>query len=122
MLLERVGLDGVASEQAMTLSHGDQRTLEVTLALAIKPRLLLLDEPTAGMSPWETERMVDLVFELAHTRGLSVLFCEHDMNVVFNISDQVTVLHQGRIIADDTPAVVRDDKSVISVYLGEKYL
>lgn len=120
-LIETVGLTHVVDDPAHTLSHGDQRTLEVVLALATKPRLLMLDEPTAGMSPWETERMVGLVQELARSRGLTVLFCEHDMDVVFNISDRVTVLHQGRVIADDKPEVVRQDNNVIRVYLGEKY-
>lgn len=120
-LIETVGLTHVVDAQANTLSHGDQRTLEVVLALATKPRLLMLDEPTAGMSPWETERMVELVRGLARSRGLTVLFCEHDMDVVFNISDRVTVLHQGRVIADDKPEVVRHDSNVIRVYLGEKH-
>jgi len=118
-LLEAVSLTHTSGAQAMTLSHGDQRTLEVALALATQPRLLLLDEPTAGMSPWETERMVELVRGLARSRGLTVLFCEHDMDVVFNISDRVTVLHQGRVIADGAPPMVRSDRNVISVYLGE---
>lgn len=120
-LIETVGLTHVRDAQANTLSHGDQRTLEVLLALATQPRLLMLDEPTAGMSPWETERMVELVQSLARSRGLTVLFCEHDMDVVFNISDRVTVLHQGKVIADETPDVVRRDTNVIKVYLGEKY-
>lgn len=119
-LIETVGLAEQCDAIAATLSHGDQRTLEVTLALATRPRLLLLDEPTAGMSPWETERMVGLVQDLARSRGLTVLFCEHDMRTVFSISDRVTVLHRGQIIADGTPDVVRQDEQVTDVYLGRR--
>ncbi len=121
-LIEAVGLTHVRDAPAMSLSHGDQRTLEVTLALAIQPHLLLLDEPTAGMSPWETEHMVELVCKLARSHGLTVLFCEHDMDVVFNISDRVIVLHQGRVIVDDEPGAVRGNEMVVRVYLGEKYV
>lgn len=117
-LLERVGLDDVADVEARTLSHGDQRILEMTLALATHPRLLLLDEPTAGMSPFETDRMVELVTTLAQEQGLTVLLSEHDMDVVFGISDQVTVLHQGRVIIDGSPEQVQEDERVIEVYLG----
>lgn len=117
-LLERVGLDEVADVEARTLSHGDQRILEMTLALATHPRLLLLDEPTAGMSPFETDRMVELVTRLAQEQGLTVLLSEHDMDVVFGISDQVTVLHQGSVIIHGSPEQVQEDERVIEVYLG----
>jgi branched-chain amino acid transport system ATP-binding protein len=119
-LLEQVGLLEVADAEARTLSHGDQRILEMALALATRPRLLLLDEPTAGMSPFETDRMVDLVTELARTQRLTVLLSEHDMDVVFGISDRVTVLHQGRVVVHGTPEQVQDDKRVIEVYLGSE--
>jgi branched-chain amino acid transport system ATP-binding protein len=119
-LLDQVDLDRVAGVEAATLSHGDQRVLEVTLALATEPQLLLLDEPTAGMSPWETERMVELIVELARTHGLTVVLSEHDMDVVFGISQRVTVLHQGRVVADGTPEEVRDDEQVVAVYLGSE--
>jgi branched-chain amino acid transport system ATP-binding protein len=117
-LLDQVGLREQAGAQAQTLSHGDQRILEVTLALAAQPRLLLLDEPTAGMSPFETDRMVRLVTGLARQRGLTVLLSEHDMDVVFGISDEVTVLHQGHVISHGPPAQVQGDQQVIEVYLG----
>jgi branched-chain amino acid transport system ATP-binding protein len=117
-LLDEVGLSAVAGALAQTLSHGDQRILEVALALATRPRLLLLDEPTAGMSPAETGRMVALVTSLAAARGLAVLLCEHDMDIVFGISHEVTVLHRGRVIAHGTPEAVQADPRVAEVYLG----
>jgi branched-chain amino acid transport system ATP-binding protein len=117
-LLDQVGLHELSGAQAQTLSHGDQRILEVALALATQPRLLLLDEPTAGMSPFETERMVELVSGLARRHGLTLLLSEHDVDVVFGISDEVTVLHQGRVIAHGTPREVQDHEQVIEVYLG----
>lgn len=117
-LLEQVGLADRRGVAAQTLSHGDQRIVEMTLALASRPRALLLDEPTAGMSPFETDRMVDLVTRLAGEQGLTVLLSEHDMDVVFGISDHVTVLHQGRVIAHGPPETVERDQQVMDVYLG----
>lgn len=117
-LLHRVGLDPVAKIEARRLSHGDQRILEMALALATEPQLLLLDEPTAGMSPFETERMVELVTALAREHALTVLLSEHDMDVVFGISDEVTVLHQGRVIAQGSPEAVEENDHVRDVYLG----
>jgi branched-chain amino acid transport system ATP-binding protein len=119
-LLEDVGLLELADEPARTLSHGDQRALEVALALATAPKLLILDEPTAGMSPWETERTVDLIYQVARRRGLTVILCEHDMQVVFKISDWITVMHQGRVIAEGLPDQIRRNETVIQVYLGEQ--
>ncbi len=118
--LDRVGLADSADAVAGTLSHGDQRALEVALALSTKPELLLLDEPTAGMSPWETERTVSLVQELARTERLTVLFSEHDTDVVFGISDRITVMHRGQVIAEGTPGEVRNNAEVSAVYLGEE--
>jgi branched-chain amino acid transport system ATP-binding protein len=121
-LLASVGLASVANVRSDSLSHGDQRALDVALALATRPRLLLLDEPTAGMSPSETSRITDLVVELGRQRGLTVLFSEHDMDVVFGISDRVTVLHQGAIIAEGTPAEVQAEPQVLAVYLGSEHV
>jgi branched-chain amino acid transport system ATP-binding protein len=119
-LLEQVGLEDFSEVTARELSHGDQRILEMTLALATQPRLLLLDEPTAGMSPLETGKMVELVTDLARAKGLTVLLSEHDMDVVFGISDRVTVLHQGRVITEGPPEQVQDDERVVEVYLGSE--
>jgi branched-chain amino acid transport system ATP-binding protein len=119
-LLAQVGLEHLSEVQARALSHGDQRILEMTLALATQPRLLLLDEPTAGMSPLETAKMVELVTDLARAKGLTVLLSEHDMDVVFGISDRVTVLHQGRVISEGPPEQVQDDERVVEVYLGSE--
>jgi branched-chain amino acid transport system ATP-binding protein len=117
-LLEVVGLAGVADQRSGALSHGDKRVLEVALALATQPRLLLLDEPTAGMSPVETERTVGLVRRLARERNLTVLLVEHDVKVVFSVSDRITVMHQGRVLKEGEPDEVRRSAEVIDVYLG----
>lgn len=119
-ILETVGLGGLAGEEAQTLSHGDQRALEVALALAMRPRLLLLDEPTAGMSPFESRTMVQLVQRLAREENLTVILSEHDMDTVFGISDHVSVMHQGTVIADGPAAAVRADESVMAIYLGSE--
>ena len=117
-LLEIVGLTSVADQRSGALSHGDKRVLEVALALATGPRLLLLDEPTAGMSPVETERTVALIRRLARERNLTVLLVEHDVRVVFSVSDRITVMHQGRILKEGPPDEVRESPEVIDVYLG----
>ncbi len=119
--IDAVGLREVADQEAQTLSHGDQRALEIALALATRPRFLLLDEPTAGMASWETDRMVGLVRGLARKHGLTVLLSEHAMNVVFSLSDRVTVMHRGRIIAEGTPGEVRGNDEVVRVYLGDAH-
>jgi ABC-type branched-subunit amino acid transport system ATPase component/ABC-type branched-subunit amino acid transport system permease subunit len=118
-LLERVGLEELADVPAIELSHGDQRSLEIATALAVESRLLLLDEPTAGLSPVETRSAVALIKELAEERNLTVLFVEHDMDVVFGIADRITVLHHGRVLAEGTPADVRANPEVQAAYLGE---
>ena len=117
-LLEIVGLAGDAGELAGELSYGRQKQLELALALAGDPRILLLDEPTAGMSPRETEDSIALIARLVRERGLTLLFTEHDMTVVFGIANRISVLHHGEIIASGSPDEVRADKSVQEVYLG----
>ena len=116
-LLERVGLAGREGMTVHALSHGERRQLELAVALAQRPRVLLLDEPTAGMSPLETARITELVASLE--RSLTILIVEHDMDVVFRLADRVTVLHEGRVIAEGRPAAVREDRQVQAVYLGE---
>lgn len=113
-----LGLQEHMDRPGAVLSHGDQRALEIALALATGPRLLLLDEPTAGMSPFETKRVVEKITALARERELTVLFSEHDMDTVFAISDTVTVMHQGRVLAHGPAVQVRANDEVMSVYLG----
>ncbi len=119
-LLELVGLDEEADELAGELAYGKQKQLELAIALAENPRVLLLDEPTAGMAPSETEEAIRLIREIADARGLTLLFTEHDMTVVFGIADRITVLHHGEIIASGAPEAVRSDPVVRQVYLGEE--
>ncbi len=120
-ILRAVGLLEKAGEVSGFLSHGGQKQLELGIALALEPEILLLDEPTAGMSATETRESIALIERLARERNLTLLFTEHDMEVVFSISQRITVLHQGRVIADGAPADVRRDPEVRRVYLGAKY-
>jgi branched-chain amino acid transport system ATP-binding protein len=117
-LLESIGLDGHAAAISGELSYGAQKQIELGIALASQPRLLLLDEPTAGMSARETRDAIALLERIAAERALSLLFTEHDMEVVFSIAQRIAVLHQGRLIAEGTPAQVRADPEVRRVYLG----
>ena len=119
-VLASLGLLERATEVSGFLSHGAQKQLELGIALASEPRLLLLDEPTAGMSATETRETIRLVDRIARERGLTLLFTEHDMAVVFSIAQKITVLHQGRVIADGAPAEVRANPEVRRVYLGER--
>jgi ABC-type branched-subunit amino acid transport system ATPase component/ABC-type branched-subunit amino acid transport system permease subunit len=118
-LLGAVGLDGYAELPAGQLSHGDQRAIELAISLALGSRLVLLDEPTAGMSALETRNAMELVRRVAQEKRLTLLFCEHDMEVVFGTATTVTVMHQGRVLTEGTPDQVRADPDVQKVYLGE---
>jgi branched-chain amino acid transport system ATP-binding protein len=118
-LLEQVGLAEQAARPAGVLAYGDLKKLELAIALANEPALLLLDEPTAGMAPAERGALMALTARIARERDLTVLFTEHDMDVVFAVAERIMVLHQGRVIADGTPATVRGDRAVQAVYLGE---
>ena len=117
-LLVRVGLADRRDRLAGTLAHGEQRALEIGMALASKPRLLLLDEPTAGMSPEETRTMMDLVVDLARER--TVILVEHKMKLVLGISDRLLVLHHGELLAEGTPDDIRRNETVKRVYLGQR--
>jgi branched-chain amino acid transport system ATP-binding protein len=114
-VLEAVGLGGKAAELAANLSHGEQRNLEIGIALATEPQLLCLDEPTAGMSAAETHDTMELVRRIA--RDLTILVVEHDMQVVMELAQRITVLHYGEILAEGTPSEIQQDPRVLEVYL-----
>jgi branched-chain amino acid transport system ATP-binding protein len=117
-LLERFELAPQRNVEASSLSHGDRRRLEIGMALASDPRLLLLDEPTAGMDAGETERTVSLIQEL--TDDMAVLLVEHDIEYVMTVSDVITVLERGAVIAEGPPGEIREDERVQEAYLGGK--
>ncbi len=117
-LLSAFGLMARRDDLAQNLSHGERRYLEICLALATEPTLLLLDEPTAGMTPGETKDATALIRQIAQRRGLTVLLIEHDMSVVMGISDRIAVLHFGEKIAEGPPEAIRNDPQVIDAYLG----
>jgi len=117
-ILDRVGLAEQTDIRGDALSHGDKKRLELAVALGNRPTLLLLDEPTAGMSREETRGTTSLIRELRDRMSLTILFTEHDMSMVFGIADTITVLHQGSIIAEGSPAEVQADEKVQQVYLG----
>ncbi len=114
-----VDLQSEAHEVAGELAYGKQKQLELAISLASNPRLLLLDEPTAGMSPQETVEAMRLIKSISEARGLTLLFTEHDMTVVFGIADRISVMHHGEFIAHGEPEAVRNDPEVRRVYLGE---
>ncbi|KQW38825.1 ABC transporter ATP-binding protein [Rhizobacter sp. Root404] len=117
--LEAAGLTEHAQRPAGLLSHGGQRQLEIAMCLATRPRVLLLDEPLAGMGAEETERMLALLGELKH--GHAILLVEHDMDAVFRIADRITVMVNGTVIASDAPAAIRTHPEVIAAYLGDAH-
>ena len=117
-LLARVGMDGQADRICSVLAYGDLKRVELAVALANGPKLLLMDEPTAGMAPAERGQLMQLAADLARSGGIAVLFTEHDMDVVFGFADRVVVLAEGRIIAQGSPDSVRVDARVREVYLG----
>ncbi len=118
-LLAEVGLQGQGERAASELAYGDVKRLEFALALAAQPRLLLMDEPTAGMAPAERLALMLMVTAQARARGATVLFTEHSMDVVFGLAERVLVMSRGRLIADGPPDAVRADRQVRAVYLGE---
>ena len=117
-VLERVGIAALADRTCATLAYGDLKRVELAIALACRPRLLLMDEPTAGLAPTERAQLMALVVDLVATSGVALLFTEHDMDVVFAHADRVLVLNRGRLISAGPPAAVRTDPHVRRVYLG----
>jgi branched-chain amino acid transport system ATP-binding protein len=117
-ILENVGLVHKAESVSASLSHGDQKVLEIAIALGNSPELLILDEPTAGMSPEETSVTIKLIKRLTSDMGLTILFCEHDMELVFSVAHNIMVMQQGRSILQGRPDDVRNNKQVQEAYLG----
>ena len=118
--LERVGLAHRAGVLVSRLSHGEQRELELAVALATKPQLLLLDEPMAGLGVTESARMVKLLQELR--KEVTIVLVEHDMNAVFALADRISVLVYGRVIASDVPSAIRQNEDVKRAYLGDQHV
>jgi branched-chain amino acid transport system ATP-binding protein len=117
-ILESMGLSGKEKSIAGSLSHGDQKILEIAIALGNEPELLILDEPTAGMSPEETQATIELIKRLAQMRGLTILFCEHDMDIVFSIAQSIMVMRHGQTVIQGGLEEVRSNKEVQEAYLG----
>jgi branched-chain amino acid transport system ATP-binding protein len=120
-LLARVGMLEQAARPCAVLAYGDLKRVELAVALANRPRLLLMDEPTAGMAPGERSALMQLASDLAKSGGIAVLFTEHDMDVVFTHADRVIVLSGGELIAEGAPQAVRADARVREVYLGSEH-
>jgi branched-chain amino acid transport system ATP-binding protein len=121
-VLEQVGLQEKYGVSASVLSHGDQKRLEIAISLASRPRLLMLDEPTAGMSRFESRETVALLKKISQEQGLTLVFTEHDMDIVFGISERLSVLHQGLVIAGGTPEEIKANPEVRKAYLGDELL
>jgi branched-chain amino acid transport system ATP-binding protein len=119
-LLQEIGMTDKRDLLAGTLSHGDQRLLEIGLAMAPEPKLLFLDEPTAGMNPVERVRVLENIRRLSIEKESTFVIVEHDMDIVFSLSDRIVVLHRGQILADGTPAEIKGNEDVRKVYLGEE--
>ncbi len=119
-ILQEVGLAERADELAPALSHGEQRVLELALALATEPKMLLLDEPMAGTGPEESQRVVELIESLRRDRQMAILLVEHDMDAVFRLADRISVLVNGALIASGTPEAIRHDAQVRAAYLGDE--
>jgi len=117
-LLERVGIGDQADRTCGVLAYGDLKRVELAVALANKPRLLLMDEPTAGMGPAQRQTLMELTRNIVRTRNIGVLFTEHDMDVVFNHADRIIVLSRGELMAEGTPAEVQKNAEVKEIYLG----
>ncbi len=115
-ILEQIGLADKKDEIAANLSHGDQKRLEIGIALATQPKLLLLDEPTAGLAPAETRQTIELIKKIA--QNLTIILVEHKMKVVMEVSDKITVLHYGKLLAQGGPDEIRENEEVRRVYLG----
>jgi branched-chain amino acid transport system ATP-binding protein len=120
-LLAEVGLSEQRGQAAGQLSHGDQRRLELGIAVAVQPVLCLLDEPSAGMNPVERTMVLELVKKLAHDRQTTFVIVEHDMDVVFSLAERIVVMNRGRILADGTPREIRENRQVRETYLGEEW-
>ncbi len=119
-LLERLGLGALSGTRAGILSYGDKRLLEIAIVLATRPRLVLLDEPTAGMTPEETRAVVALVRQLAESTQYTFLLTEHDMEVVFGLADRIVVMHRGRVLAHGSADEIRASREVREAYLGDE--
>ncbi len=117
-LMDTLRLGRLSNHLAGELAHGDQRLVEMAIALSHEPKLLLLDEPTAGMGDEETQRMTELIRHLHNQRGITILFIEHDMAIIFDVADRITVLDNGRLLAEGTPAEIAANADVQAAYLG----